>query len=318
MNLKSKFFFHQKGSTKGGLHSEYVHENLEMYSLLLPVLLLIFIFCYIPLYGLVIAFQDYTPGSPFIGSDATWVGLKHFVQFINGKFFWRIIRNTLVLNGLNLVFGYTAPILFAVLINEVKNMRFKKLSQTASYLPYFISNVVVAGMALSFLSTNGIVNQLITLLGGTPQSFQTEPNMFPAIYTIVNVWKGFGFGSILYISTLSSIDPALYESARLDGAGRIQQMWYITFPGLKNVMAINLIMQVGSILSTNSDLILLLYSPSIYETSDVIGTYIYRMGIEGGKFSYTTAVGLFMSIIGFILTFFANKVSNRVAGYGLW
>lgn len=298
--------------------SGYVRDNLECYSLLLPVLILIFIFCYIPLYGLIISFQNYTPGSPFVGPNVNWVGFKHFIQFVSGKYFWRLIRNTLVLNGLNLLFGFTLPILFAVLVNEVKNLRFKKVVQTASYLPYFISNVVVAGMVISFTGTDGIVNYLITSLGGTAQSFRTDPSAFPTIYTICNVWKNFGFGSILYISTLSSIDPTLYESARMDGAGRIRQMWHITLPGLKNVIAINFILQIGSILATNSDLILLLYTPATYETADVIGTYIYRLGIEGGQFSYTAAVGLFMSVIGFILTFIANKVSNRVADYGLW
>lgn len=295
-----------------------VRDNLECYSLLLPVLILIFVFCYMPLYGLVISFQDYTPGSSFLGPDVKWVGFKHFIQFMTGKYFPRLLRNTLILNGLNLVFGFTLPILFAILVNEAKNMRYKKLVQTASYLPYFISNVVVAGMVISFIGLDGIVNQLITALGGTPMNFRTEPDAFPALYTITNVWKNFGFGSILYFSTISSIDPTLYESARLDGAGRVRQMYYITLPGLKNVIAINLIMQIGSILATNSDLILLLYTSSTYETADVIGTYIYRMGIEGGQFSYTAAVGLFMSVIGFALTFVANKVSNRVADYGLW
>lgn len=295
-----------------------VRDNLELYSMLLPVLALIFIFCYVPLYGLVIAFQNYSPGSPFIGPNVDWVGFKHFVQFVTGKYFWRLIRNTLVLNGLNLLFGFTLPIIFALLVNEVRIMRFKKIVQTASYLPYFISSVVVAGMMISFIGTDGLVNQLITSAGGTAQNFRTEPKAFPAIYTICNVWKNFGFGSILYISTLSSIDPTLYEAARLDGAGRLRQMWHITLPGLKNVIAINFILQIGSILATNSELILLLYSTSTYETADVIGTYIYRLGIEGGQFSYTAAVGLFMSVIGFIMTFFANKVSNRVADYGLW
>lgn len=305
-----------KGTTKWG--SERIRDNLENYSMLIPVLVWIFVFCYIPMYGVVIAFQNYAPGSPFIGPDVKWVGFKHFTKFISGKYFPRLIRNTLVLNGLHLLFGFTLPIIFAVLVNEVKNMKFKKTVQTASYLPYFISNVVVAGMVISFVDTGGLINQLLIALGGEAQNIRSDPDAFPALYTVTNVWKGFGFGSILYFSTLSAIDPALYESARIDGAGRIRQMWYITLPGLKNVIAIQLIMQVGSILSTNSDLILLLYNSATYETADVIGTYIYRLGIEGGQFSYTSAVGLFMSIIGFILTWLANKVSNKVADYGLW
>ncbi len=265
-----------------------------------------------------ISFQDYSPGAPFVGEGVKWVGLKHFVNFVSSKYFYRILRNTLVLNSLNLIFGFTAPIIFALLANEVKRPKIKKLVQTASYLPYFISSVVVAGMVISFISTDGIVNQIVQMLGFARQSFRTDSSKFPIIYTITNVWKNFGFGSILYFSTLSSIDPALYESASIDGAGRFKQMWHISLPGLKNVIAITLILQIGSILSTNTELILLLYLPATYETADVIGTYIYRLGIEGGQFSYTTAVGLFMSLIGFLLTFFANKISNKLTGYGMW
>ncbi len=318
MKFRRVLTTHLLGLRKNGMRSEYVRENLEMYSLLLPVLILVFIFCYIPLYGLVISFQDYSPGAPFVGEGVKWVGLKHFVNFVSSKYFYRILRNTLVLNSLNLIFGFTAPIIFALLANEVKRPKIKKLVQTASYLPYFISSVVVAGMVISFISTDGIVNQIVQMLGFARQSFRTDSSKFPIIYTITNVWKNFGFGSILYFSTLSSIDPALYESASIDGAGRFKQMWHISLPGLKNVIAITLILQIGSILSTNTELILLLYLPATYETADVIGTYIYRLGIEGGQFSYTTAVGLFMSLIGFLLTFFANKISNKLTGYGMW
>lgn len=297
---------------------EYVRENLEMYSLLLPVMVLIVIFCYIPLYGVVIAFQQYSPGSAFIGPDVQWVGFKHFIQFITGKYFFRLIRNTLVLNGVNLIFGFSMPILFALLVNEIRVLRFKKAVQTASYLPYFISSVVVAGMVISFINTDGIVNNIAGIFGIEPQNYRLNARAFPVIYTITNTWKNFGFGSILYLSTISSIDPSLYESARIDGAGRIRQMWYITLPGITHVIAINLILQMGSILATNTDLILLLYLPSTYETADVIGTYVYRLGIEGGQFSYTAAVGLFMSVIGFLMTFTTNKISNRLTGYGLW
>ena len=305
-----------KGTIKWG--SERIRDNLENYSMLIPVLVWIFIFCYIPLYGVVVAFQNYAPGSPFVGPDVNWVGFKHFTKFISSKYFPRLIRNTVVLNLMGLAFGFTMPIIFAILVNEVKNMTFKKTVQTASYLPYFISNVVVAGMVVSFLDTGGLVNQLLVAMGHKTQRILSDADAFPALYTVVNVWKGFGFSSILYFSTLSAIDPALYESARIDGAGRIRQMWYITLPGLRNVIAIQLIMAVGGILGANSDLILLLYNTATYETADVIGTYIYRIGIEGGQFSYTAAVGLFMSIIGFILTWLANKVSNKVADYGLW
>jgi putative aldouronate transport system permease protein len=295
-----------------------IRENIQLYLLMLPVFILIVIFCYGPMFGLVIAFQDYMPGSPFFGESVDWMGLRHFQRFIQGKYFGRLITNTLVLSGLNLLFGFTAPILFALLIDQVKRIRFKKLVQTASYMPYFISTVVVAGMVLSFIDKGGMVTRFLTLFGLPNQNWREQASAFPAIYTVTNVWKGFGFGSILYISAITSIDQSQYESARIDGANRGQQCWYITLPGIKNIIAINLIMAIGGILGTNSDLILLLYTPATYDVADVIGTYTYRLGIQGGQYSYTAAAGLFMSAIGFTLTYIANKVSNRMTGYGLW
>ncbi len=288
-------------------------EMLQYYSLLIPVLALIFVFCYIPMYGIVIAFQDYLPGSPFIGEGVRWVGLKYFERFIGGEYFTRLIRNTLVLSGLNLAFGFSVPILFALLMDQIKTTWLKKTIQTASYMPYFISSVVVAGMVISFIDTDGLVMQLLSVFGVPKQNLRINSGAFPWIYTVTNVWKSFGFGSILYFSTISSIDPGQYEAAN-----RWMQVWHITLPGLRNIIAINLIMAIGGILNANSELILLMYTPATYDVADVIGTYTYRMGIEGGQYSYTTAAGLFMSLIGFALTFAANKVSNRLTGYGLW
>ena len=293
-------------------------EMLQYYSLLIPVLALIFVFCYIPMYGIVIAFQDYLPGSPFIGEGVRGVGLKYFERFIGGEYFTRLIRNTLVLSGLNLAFGFSVPILFALLMDQIKTTWLKKTIQTASYMPYFISSVVVAGMVISFIDTDGLVMQLLSVFGVPKQNLRINSGAFPWIYTVTNVWKSFGFGSILYFSTISSIDPGQYEAARIDGANRWMQVWHITLPGLRNIIAINLIMAIGGILNANSELILLMYTPATYDVADVIGTYTYRMGIEGGQYSYTTAAGLFMSLIGFALTFAANKVSNRLTGYGLW
>lgn len=184
-------------------------EMLQIYSLMIPVFILIFIFSYIPLYGIVIAFQDYVPGAPFLGEGVKWVGLEHFIDFIQGEYFGRLIRNTLVLSGLNLLFGFTAPILFALLMDQIGALRFKKLVQTASYMPYFISTVVVAGMVISFIDNQGLVTNFLTLFGFERQNYRINPDAFPATYTITNVWKGFGFGSILYFSTISSIDQGL-------------------------------------------------------------------------------------------------------------
>ena len=293
-------------------------ENLQIYSLFLPVLILIFIFHYVPMYGVVIAFQDYMPGNPFIGRYAEWVGLANFTRFMRSEFFFRLIRNTLVLSGLNLIFGFTTPIVFALLIDQITALRFKKFIQTASYMPYFISWVIVAGMAISFIDVNGLVTNFLTIFGVAPRNFRVVPTAFPVVYTITMVWKNFGFGSILYIATITSIDPGLYESAKLDGANRWKQVWHITLPGLKHVIIIHLILAIGGILHANTELILLLYTPATYVTADVIGTYMYRVGILGGQFSLTTAAGLFMSGIGFILAFSANRISNKVTGLGFW
>jgi putative aldouronate transport system permease protein len=282
------------------------------------MIILLFIFCYIPMYGLVIAFQDYVPGDPFFGPGTKWVGFRWFIQFVQGEYFWRIIRNTIQLSFLNLAFGFTLPILFALLLDQLKNLHWRKFVQTTSYMPYFISTVVVAGMVISFIDTNGLVTNFLSLFGLEHLNYRLSKTAFPIVYTFTNVWKGFGFGSILYFATITGIDPQLYESAKMDGANRWQQCWHITLPGIQRIIAINLIMAVGGILGSNSDLILLLYQPATYEVADVIGTYTYRLGIVGGQYSYTAAVGMFMSVIGFILTYSANRVSNKVTDFGLW
>lgn len=308
------------GRKKPRYSKERIRENLQLYAIMLPVLVLIFIFCYIPMYGLVIAFQDYNPGNPFIAFDGSvkWVGLTHFITFAKSIYFFRLIKNTLLLSFYNLIFGFWVPIAFALLLNEVLNMHFKKLVQTASYMPYFISSVVVAGMVLSFIQTDGIVNSVFAIFGKAPVAYNTSASAFPVIYTLTNVWKSFGFNSILYLSSISSVDPSLYESARIDGANRLKQCMYITLPSILPTISIMLIFTVGSMLSSNSDLILLLYNSATYSTADVIDTYIYRIGIEGGQFSYTAAIGLFSTAINFILVFVANKISNKLTNYGLW
>lgn len=312
----------ENAGKKKGLVQRYgkgvLKENMQIYGMMLPTLLLILIFCYIPMYGLIIAFQDYVPGSAFLGPEVKWVGLKWFQKFISGHYFSRLIRNTLVLSGLNLLFGFTAPILFALLLDQLRHQKFKKFVQTASYMPYFISTVVVAGMVISFIDVDGLITNLLVHLGMEGKNYHVEPGAFPWVYTITNVWKGFGFASILYCSIISSIDPGLYEAAKLDGANRWQQVWHVTLPGLKAVIAINLITTVGAILATNTELILLLYTPATYDVADVIGTYTYRLGILEGQYSYTTAAGLFTAIIGFGFTFAANKISNKLTGFGLW
>ena len=309
-----------KNTKKRKINRDLLHENLELYSIMLPVLAMIFIFCYIPMYGIVIAFQKYVPGRPFLSFDGAtkWVGLKYFTEFIHGKYFGRLMGNTIKLSLYNLVFGFQIPIIFALLLNEIHSVRCRKFFQTASYLPYFISMVVVAGLVVSFLELNGLINNIIVALGGERSALRTNKEFFPWIYTITNIWKSFGFNSILYMSAITAIDTSLYESAKLDGATRLEQIWYITLPSIRPTIAIMLIMAVGGIMGSNTDLILLLYTSATYETADVIGTYIYRVGIQGGKFSQTAAIGLFATIINFILVFIANQLSNKISGTGLW
>ena len=226
--------------------------------------------------------------------------------------------NTLWLSFLQLAWGFWVPIVFALLLNEVHSTGFKKFVQTASYMPYFISVVTMAGMLITFLTPNGLINRIIAWCGGRTQNWRMNKSAFPEIYVLTNIWKSFGFNSILYISVITSIDTSMYESARLDGANRFQQAIYITIPSSVPTFAIMLIMAVGGLLGANTDLILLLYVPSTYETADVLGTYIYREGILGGKFSYTTAIGLVQSIINFMLVFVANQVSDVMTGSGLF
>ena len=294
-------------------------ENIKLYLLASPVLIHIFIFCYIPMYGVLIAFQDYHPGDKLCSiTQSHWVGLKHFINFVTDPYFSRLVGNTVWLNILCLVFGFAAPIIFALLLNEITCSWYKKFVQTASYMPHFISSVIVVGMVFTFVNGEGIVNDFLELFGVQWSSLLVEPKAFPAIFVTTSVWKSFGWGSILYLSNITSIDPGLYESARLDGANRGQRMWYITLPHLKNLILIQLIFSVGGLLSSSTDLILLLYNPAIYSTSDVIGTYVYRLGIEGGKFSQTTAINLFVTVINFALLFICNKITTKVADYGLW
>ncbi len=297
-----------------------IKENIELYLIMLPVLVHIFIFCYIPMYGIVIAFQNYLPGSSFLAFDGSvkWVGLQHFIEFIKSIYFKRVFGNTLILSFYSLVFGFWIPIVFALLLNELRVGYFKKFVQTASYLPHFISTVVVAGMVVSFINTDGILNNVIAYFGGKRINFNITPKYFPAIYTITNIWKSFGWSSILYLSAIAGVDQNLYEAARIDGGNRFHQMRYITIPSIMPTIYILLIFAIGGLLGANTEFILLLYNPAIYEKADVIGTYVYRDGLLGGRLSFGTAVGLFTSVINFALLYVANAISRKRSEYALW
>ena len=311
-----------------GYNLSRVRESCELYLLLLiPVLYLVFM-NYAPMPGIAIAFQDYRPGQDgfLFDENIKWVGFKHFKNFLSGRLFTRLVGNTLRISIKSLLVTFPIPIIFALALNEMKAMNVKKVVQTASYMPHFISTVVVAGMVLSFTESNGLINNIIVFFGGERTAIMQKPDSFDLVYVLTIIWISFGFDSILYMSAISGIDQELYEAARLDGASRWQQVWYITLPGILPTVSICLIMALGGILGANTDLILNLYSAANRSKSDVIGTYVYRvgLGIDGGtgagvtSFSSTGAIGLFSAIINITMLFIANTISNKLTDTGLW
>ncbi|MFC5650532.1 ABC transporter permease [Paenibacillus solisilvae] len=287
---------------------------------LLPVVVHLFIFSYLPILGISVAFRDYRIGDPFLawGSDAKWVGLKHFIEFVNSMYFVRILRNTFFLSALFLIFGFWVPIVFSIFLNEIRHSLYKKVIQTMTFMPHFISTVVIVGIVVNFVSIDGIVNSIIQLFGGNREQLLNNPQYFRVIFIVSTIWQTFGWGSLLYLAAIAGIDPGQYESARMDGANRWKQAIHITLPGITPTIVILLLFTVGRILSTDTDKVLLMYNPSIYETADVIGTYTYRTGLLEGSFSYASAIGFFSAVVNFILLIFANSISRRYTEYGLW
>ena len=288
-----------------------------LYLMFLPVFLYYVIFRYAPMLGLSIAFKEY---NAFLGFDRSpWVGFKFFRQFFNSIYLWRLVRNTLLINLYDLVFNFPAAIILALLLNEVQNRRFKKVTQTITYLPYFVSSVVIASMVVQFLSpSSGIVNNLIAALGGERQYFMTQPEAFRGIYTLMNLWKNIGWNSIIFLAAISGINGELYEACMVDGGGYIRRMWHITLPGIAGTIVVLIIMRLGHVMDAGYETILLLQNNANLETSDVIGTYVYRRGLKGGEYSYATAVGMFQSVIGFAMVIFANWLSRRYSETSLW
>ena len=288
-----------------------------LYLMFLPVFLYYVIFRYGPMLGLSIAFKDF---NAFLGFEKSpWVGFKYFQQFFNSIYLWRLVRNTLLINLYDLLFNFPAAIVLALLLNEVQNRRFKKTVQTITYMPYFISSVVIASMVVQFLSpSSGIVNNIIAAFGGERQYFMVQPESFRTIYTLMNLWKNVGWNSIIFLAAISGINGELYEACRVDGGGHLRQTWHITLPGITSTIVIMLIMRLGHVLDAGYETILLLQSNPILETSDVIGTYVYRRGLKGGEYSYATAVGMFQSVIGFAMVIIANQLSRRYSETSLW
>ncbi|OPJ59273.1 ABC transporter permease [Clostridium oryzae] len=294
-----------------------IRKDWQLYSLLVLPLIYYVIFKYGPMIGNVIAFRKFVPGGPALGTE--WVGMKYFNMFIHDATFWHVFKNTLVLSGLSLVIGFPIPIIFALLLNELKSNKFKRVVQTASYLPYFLSTVIVAGLIMQILSpSNGVINMIIKALTGKTIDFLGEAKWFSTVYVGSGVWQGMGWGAILYLAALSGINMELYEAARIDGANRWKQTIHITIPGIMPTIVTLLILNIGGLLNVGFEKILLLYSPLTYSTADVISTYLYRLGLQSNSFSYATAIGLFEAIIGLILVGTANFVSRKLTENSLW
>lgn len=297
-------------------HLKKIKKSKYLYILFSIPLLYYILFHYLPMYGVLISFQNYNIVKGISGS--TWVGFKHFEKFLFEPYFWKLVRNTLMINIYGLLWGFPAPILLALLLNEVKGSKFKKVIQNISYLPHFISTVVVCGMIVNFLSTDGIANQIIKLLGGETKQFLMMPEYFRTIFVTSGIWESMGWNSIIYLAALTSIDEEMLEAALIDGANRWHRVIYITLPSIAPTISIMLIMNLGRLMNLGYEKILLLYNGSTYETADVISTYVYRRGILGNDFSYATAVGLFQAVIGVILIVSANKISQKVSETSLW
>lgn len=291
-------------------------KNKTLYFMIIPVLIFYLVFMYKPMYGAIIAFMDYRPAKGILGSD--WVGVGQFVRFFHSPYFYRLIRNTIVLSIYSLLFCFTAPILLALLLNEVKGKRFKSITQTVSYLPHFISMVVAVGMIKEFCMTDGLINDIIVFFGGERSALLQNPALYRTIYIISDIWQEVGWGSIIYLAALSGIDSERYEAAAIDGAGKFRQMIHVTIPGIMPTVTIMLILRIGSLMNMGYEKTILLYNSSTYETADIISSYIYRVGLLEQNWSYSTAIGLFNSVINCILLLAANRISKKVTETSLW
>lgn len=296
---------------------ERLRSSWQLYVLLLPSLAYILVFHYQPMYGLQIAFRDYFPSMGILGSP--WVGLKHFFRFVSSSQFEIVIGNTLKLNILALFVGFPLPIILALMLNECNNIRFKKIVQNVTYIPHFISMVVLIGMVISFLSpTTGIIVKLVTLMGGKAENYMTQPEWFRPIYILSGIWQETGWGSIIYLAALAGIDPNLHEAAQIDGANRLQRIWHINLPGIQPTIITLFILRCGRIMDVGFEKVFLLQNALNLSSSEVISTYVYRVGILGTQFSYSAMIGFFNSLINFIMIFSINAIIRKISDTSLW
>ena len=293
-----------------------LRRDWPLYTFAILPLIFLAIFRYVPMLGNVIAFRRFRPGGSIFGDE--WVGTLYVDMFINDPAFWNVFANTAIIGAMTLVVCFPLPIILALMLNEVRRKHFKKIVQSISYLPHFLSVVIVVGMVYQLLSLQGTVNQITEAFGGDPVAFLQKPEWFRFIYVASEAWQTVGWGTILYLAALTAVDDALYEAARIDGANRWQQTWHVTIPGIRPTMITLLILNIGNFLNVGFEKVLLLYNPMTYSTGDVISTYLYRVGLVSNNLSYAAAIGLFQAIIGFAMVMSANYISRRLVGTSLW
>lgn len=293
-----------------------LRRDWQLYCLALLPLIFFAIFRYGPMVGNVIAFRRFRPGGSIFGDE--WVGLRYIEMFTKDPTFWKVFANTAILGGTTLIICFPLPIILALMLNEVRKHAFKRVVQSITYLPHFLSIVIVAGMVMQLLSLQGTVNQIIGAFGGDQVAFIQKAEWFRTIYVGSEAWQTIGWGTILYLAALTAIDDSLYEAAKIDGAGRLRQTWHVTLPGLRPVMITLLILNIGAFLNVGFEKVLLLYNPLTYSTADVISTYLYRVGLMSNNLSYAAAIGLFQALIGLVMVLSANLIARRVVGTSLW
>lgn len=300
---------------KKKLRADWV-RNRSLYVLILPVVIFYILFNYKPIYGAIIAFQDYVPRLGISGSE--WVGLANFKRFFSDIYFGRLMKNTLLLSVYDILFGFPAPIILALLLNEIHNKFFKNVTQTITYLPHFISMIVVCGMLTDFSLSTGLFNDIIEFFGGERHPLLQDPKLYRTIYIASGIWQQVGWGTIIYLSALAGVDSQLYEAAEIDGATKWKQTLHVTLPGIAPTIITMFILKIGKLMSMGYEKTILLYNPSTFETADIISSYVYRIGLLEQDWSYSTAIGLFNSVINFVLLILANKLSKKFSETSLW
>ena len=317
MKSMTKSIEQKSEGTIGARIKKELKRNYCVYIMAIPVIVYFLLFCYGPMFGVVIAFKQYDMAKGILASK--WVGLKYFIEYFQSEYFVRTVRNTLLISFYDIIIGFPIPIIFALMLNEIVNVKFKKLVQNVTYLPHFISMVVMCGIISDFFATEGAATRLIAALGGEKVNYLGLAKYFRRIFVGTNIWQAFGWESIIYLAALTGVDKQLYEAAEIDGAGRFKQLIHVTLPGIIPTIVIMLIMRIGQVMSVGYEKIILLYGPSTYETADVISSFVYRRGLgETMQYSYSTAVGLFQSVINLIFLITTNAISKKLSDTSLF